>query len=106
MTLDAEIDLLFLFSGYTLETETSDVVPCDFMQQDTEQEGEEGFGGMVLNRRTALVRASAFTDLVVGSAVTVTDEDSNATRYTVASPPRKIQDGLVLQLMLQVEGNA
>ena len=103
MTSDAEIDRLFT-SGYTLATETSDApVPCDFTDQDAQQQGEEGLGGMVLNQKTVLVRASAFSDLQVGNPVILSDDEDNEKRYTVAEPPRRIQDGLVMQISLQVE---
>jgi hypothetical protein len=100
----ADIDLLFT-SGNTLVTpDGMDApVPCDFWDQDNTIEGEEGFGGAMLNRKTVLVRTSALPVIGAGHPVIITDADDVQTRFVLAEPPMRIQDGKVSQLTLQVE---
>lgn len=100
MSSAADIDALFT-SGCTLATDTVSA-PCDFYSADAVEEGEGGYGGTLLNGKTVLVRTSAFPDLDEGVEVTLTDDEGNATQYVVRETPRKIQDGQVMEVRLQV----
>lgn len=102
MSSAAHIDALFT-SGYTLATSTASA-PCDFYDADAVDAGDGGYGGTLLNRKTVLVRTSAFPDLDDGDEVTLTDDDGNDFQFTLQGPPRRIQDGRVMELQLQIPG--